>query len=166
MRVYTAPEVLGFKIPEKASVFLAGSIEQDRAEPWQNRVIETLKHLKVAVFNPRRETWNASAEQSIENPDFYAQVTWELDHIEDADVMFFYFQPDTLSPISMAELGFVLGLSSFRDVLPAQKIIVVCPRGFWRRGNVEIMCERAGAEFFEDLTDGLNSLTEYLEHNL
>jgi len=160
MRVYTAPEELGFPIAEKVSVFLAGSIEQDRADQWQGYVISKLSHIRVAVFNPRRSQWKSSLEQSINNPEFTAQVNWELDHLENANVVFFNFDQDTMSPISLAELGYVLGRNYH---CKTQEVIVVCPKRFWRSGNVEIMCQRGGFTLFDQLNDGLLELSLLLE---
>lgn len=162
MRVYTAPEIIDWEIDEKASVFLAGSIEMDQAEEWQGRVISALSHLRVAVFNPRRTTWDDSWKQEMSNPNFNEQVNWELDHLNKASVKFFYFDPETKSPITLMELGYVLGQNE-HEFSP---VIVVCPKGFWRRGNIEIMCHRAGVHLYEHLTDGLTMLENTLGHRL
>lgn len=159
MRVYTAPEVVSWEIDEKVSVFLAGSIEMDRAELWQDCVIKQLERLRVAVFNPRRASWDSSWKQEMANPQFNEQVNWELDHLNKATVKFFYFDPNTMSPITLMELGYVLGQN-------ASNIIVVCPRGYWRRGNVEIMCARNNVPLFEHMTDGVGLLCATLELEL
>jgi len=44
-----------------------------------------------------------------------------------------YFDPNTKSPISLLELGLHAN---------SGKMIVCCPKGFWRKGNVDIVCER------------------------
>ena len=44
-----------------------------------------------------------------------------------------WFDPKTKSPISLLELGL------FAD---KYKLIVYCPEGFWRKGNVDIVCKR------------------------
>lgn len=163
MRVYTAPEVLGFPIHEKVSVFLAGSIEQDKAQQWQQEVIGRLSHLRVAVFNPRRRTWNSSLEQCVANSDFVAQVNWELDRIENADIIFFFFQPGTQSPISLAELGFVLGRNLHAKT---QEVFVVCPKGFWRKGNVDIMAQHGDFRLYENLSDGIYALDLFVEEKI
>ena len=163
MRVYTAPEVLGFPINEKLSVFLAGSIEQDKAHQWQQQVIGQLSHLRVAVFNPRRHAWNSSLDQSVANPDFVDQVNWELDRIENADIVFFYFQPGTQSPISLAELGFVLGCNLHAKT---QEVFVVCPEGFWRKGNVDIMSQHGNFRLYENLSDGICALGLFVEEKM
>jgi len=64
MKLYTAPELVPDDTGEPANLFLAGSIEQNQASDWQKRVLTELAAYPVAVFNPRREQWDASWEQS------------------------------------------------------------------------------------------------------
>ena len=153
MKVYTAPESVG-DLDEPAGVFLAGSIEMNTAEDWQLKVIQELDQYPVALFNPRRSNWDSSWVQSIDNPEFKGQVTWELDLLERADIVFFYFDPKTKSPITLMELGFISGLRSTKPV------IVVCADGFWRQGNVEIMCERNELLFVKTLDEGIHVLKQ------
>ena len=47
------------------------------------------------------------------------------------------FDPSSKSPITLLELGLFAKSS---------KIIVCCPEGFWRKGNVDIVCERYGVK--------------------
>lgn len=117
------------------SVFLAGSIEMGVAEEWQDKVVAALSEEDVIVFNPRRKDWDSSWVQSIDNPQFKEQVTWELDHLEMTSIAMFYFDPTTKSPITLMELGLVA-----KDF--TKQIFVCCPEGFWRKGNVDILCER------------------------
>ncbi len=169
MRLYTAPEEVG-GISERASIFLAGSIEMGKAEDWQLRAIDAVRELQVAVFNPRRKEWDPTWEQSINNPNFAEQVNWELDQLSRCDVAFFYFQPGTMSPITLMELGYVLGRDDHRDT------IVVCPEGFWRKGNIEVMVDRAQNHpwhqseglvyLFDNFEEGLEQLIESAEHAL
>ncbi|MEM7798371.1 MAG: nucleoside 2-deoxyribosyltransferase domain-containing protein, partial [Chloroflexota bacterium] len=37
------------------SIFLAGSIEMDKAEDWQSRLTASLSDLDLVIFNPRRD---------------------------------------------------------------------------------------------------------------
>lgn len=128
--------------PGERSIFLAGSIEMGRAEPWQAAFEQALADLPVAVLNPRREEWDAGWEQSISNPQFRGQVEWELDALEWADVIAVYFAPATQSPITLLELGLFAR---------SGKLIVACPAGFWRRGNVEVVCARFNVPLVADL---------------
>jgi len=129
-------------IPYKTKkIFLAGSIEMGTAGPWQEEIpAQVDSHYDPLVFcNPRRPDWDWTWEQSMENPKFMEQVTWELDHIEEADIVFFYFDPATKSPISLMELGYAIGRCEY-----GANVVVFCPDGFWRQGNVEIICNRWG----------------------
>ena len=143
MKVVVAPDHHpSTNFERELRVFLAGSIEQDTAVEWQERLIELLAMvdrdilLHVVVFNPRRAAWDASWINSIENEDFRVQATWELDGIENADYVLFYFDPATKSPISLLELGLVAATPD------GPRAIVCCPEGFWRKGTVDIVCER------------------------
>ncbi len=114
-------------------VFLAGSIDQGHADDWQAAIAAALGDLDIVMLNPRRDAWDATWRQSIENPEFRDQVTWELDGLERANRIAVWFAPASRAPITLLELG-----------LHARggKLVVGCPPGFWRRGNVEVVCER------------------------
>ncbi len=124
------------------SVFLAGSIEMGAAVDWQSSLIVALSDLDCLVLNPRRPDWDSSWTQSKEHAEFRGQVEWELDGLDRVDVIALYFDPATKSPISLLELGMHLDGSA--------ELIVYCPPGFWRKGNVDIVCERYGVHVWED----------------
>lgn len=129
-------------------IFLAGSIEMGLAPDWQAPLGAQLSELECVrhVFNPRRADFDPSVKQSIDDEYFSNQVNWELDNIEAVPIVFMYLDPATKSPISLAELGYLLGMQrSFAPYDIKQEIIVCCPDGFWRQGNVEIMIEREHA---------------------
>jgi hypothetical protein len=126
------------------SVFLAGSIEMGRAEPWQAAVELALADLPVAILNPRRDAWDPSWVQSIGNPVFREQVEWELEGLERAGVVAMYFSPNTQAPITLLELGMVAR---------SGKLVVCCPPGFWRRGNVEVVCARYDVPLVSELPE-------------
>lgn len=132
-KVIYPPEVL--EVPEGyKSVFLAGSIDMGLAEDWQSKLIQRFTATdKVCFFNPRRKDWDSSWEQRMDNLHFSEQVNWELDGMEKADIVVFYFAPGSKAPITLLELG-----------LNAQKgkAVVCCPEGYWRKGNVDIVCDR------------------------
>ena len=127
---------------DSPSVFLAGSIDMDHAPRWQDDVAAGLAELDVVVLNPRRDDWDSSWGQTIDDPRFRGQVQWELEGLERASVIAMYLAPGSQSPISLLELG-----------LHAQsgRMIVCCPEGFWRKGNVDIVCERHGIEQVQGL---------------
>lgn len=123
-------------------VFLAGSIEMGKAIDWQTQIIEKCIDVDVTLFNPRREDWDSSWEQTIDNPDFKEQVEWEMDSMEQANKIVFYMDENTKSPITLLELGL-----HARD----RKSCVYCPDKFWRKGNVEIVCDRYNIPMVDDM---------------
>jgi hypothetical protein len=127
-------------LPEATcAVFLAGSIEMGTATDWQAALANVMP-ANVAVLNPRRDDWDASWRQSIEEQQFREQVEWELDGLDRADVIAMWFVPETRSPITLLELG-----------LHARsgKLVVGCPPGFWRRGNLEVVCARYAIPLYD-----------------
>lgn len=143
-------------------VFLAGSIEMGAAENWQDKVTNFLQEFEtfrqgkteIKILNPRRDDWDSSWVQSIENKQFREQVEWELNGLDEADVIVLWFDPKTKSPISLLELGLHASTS---------KMVVYCPEGFWRKGNVDIVCERNGVPYCETEADFFDFLKEYVE---
>src|SRR4051812_5564190 len=106
------------------SVFLAGSIEMGKAVDWQDQVWKSLKDIpSLGVLNPRRDDWNASWKQEIENKKFKEQVEWELFGLENVDMVAMYFCPKTQSPITLLELGLLS--RKFTNFTP--KVVVCCP---------------------------------------
>lgn len=130
---------------EHKKIFLAGSIEMGVAEQWQERLAKMLDGVECVLLNPRRDDWDSSWVQSIHNPQFYEQVTWELGGLDSSDIIVFYFDPNTKSPITLMELGYAAGLQA--------DVVVCCPEGFWRKGNVDIMCHHTGMYCVDSLED-------------
>ncbi len=124
------------------TVFLAGSIEMDRAAPWQDYLSNALQDLPVLILNPRRDSWDRSWEQRIRNPHFKEQVDWELDGQDNSTFIAMHFDPGTKSPITLLELGLYAA---------SGRMLVSCPDGFWRKGNVEIVCDRYNIPLFASI---------------
>ncbi|KAA3657507.1 MAG: hypothetical protein DWQ04_27890 [Chloroflexi bacterium] len=140
---------------EQPTVFLAGTIDNGTGPDWQSTVEQSLQDLDILILNPRRDEWDATWEQSIHNPQFKEQVTWELDGQEQADVILMYFAPGSKSPITLLELGLFAH---------TQKLFICCPPGFWRRGNIEVVASRYNLPFFDDLDTLITTLRQQLHH--
>ncbi len=166
MRVITAPHYPLEQREEDIKFFLAGSIEMGKAEEWQKEFIDTLKVIerkfagnhtiyenfkKLSVYNPRREEWNPDWEQTMDNPHLSQQINWELDGLERADYILFYFAPGTLSPVTLYELGMY-------GARP--KVYVVCSKDYLRAGNVEIACYRRNIPMFRTIEEALDRFTQ------
>jgi len=137
------------------SVFLSGSIEMGMAEDWQSSVERLLKDTDWIVFNPRRDDWDSSWEQKITNTEFCNQVIWELKALEAAEKIIVYFSPGTKSPITLLEFGLIVGKNS-------EKLIVVCPEGFWRKGNIDIVSDRYNIKQVATLEEAVEILKRSL----
>lgn len=127
-------------------IFLAGSIEMNKAVDWQQEFISQFESEDVSIFNPRRTDWDNTITQSKDDSRFREQVEWELIHLTTADLIVMYLQPGTISPISLLELG----------LYATKNIVVCCPEGFHRRGNVQIVCEHYNIPVVDDLYSLIN----------
>ena len=155
MKHIKSPELYYNDNTNIGDVFLAGSIEMGLAEPWQERLVNEFKDTDLRFLNPRRDDWDSSWVQEASNPQFSQQVTWELDALDYSDLIVFYFDPNTKSPITLMELGLYAS---------SGKVIVCCPDGFWRKGNVEIVCQRHGVTLvnsFDELVDAVKKETKF-----
>lgn len=138
---------------ERFDIFVAGSIEQGKAEEWQKEFFSEIRKMRpapnVALFNPRREDWNADWDQSADNKNLVEQIEWELEHLEKANLIVMYLQPDTKSPISLLELGLFA-----KEVFAMKKqMIVLCPEGFYRKANVDVVCQYYDITTAKDMKD-------------
>ena len=132
---------------DRPSVILYGSIEQNKALDWQTQLTSALEQLPVGILNPRRDDWDSSWIEDISFPKFKEQVEWEMDYAKVADVIAFYFAPETKAPISLLELGMYANTG---------RVVVCCPSGFYKKGNVQMVCLRYGiplVETSEELVD-------------
>jgi hypothetical protein len=147
----TASKAIVYKPPvrpqvDRPSVILYGAIQSDPSTDWQTSLADSLSDLPIAILNPRRDDWDNSWVEDISFPKFREQVEWEMDYAQMADVIVFNFVPGALTPITLLELGMYAGTG---------KAIVCCPEGFYKRGNVQIVCLRYGIELLTSL-DELN----------
>jgi len=136
------------------SIFLGGSIEMDKAEKWQERLVSDLVGEDVVIFNPRRDNWDASLPQDpSEGTVFREQVEWELNAQDSVDLIVYYFDPNTISPITLLELG------AYGATDP-DALVVYCPTNYFRYGNVKIFCDRYGIQLVHSYEELLNVIKE------
>ena len=133
----------------RLSIFLAGTIDNGVADDWQAYVEKALSDFDVIVLNPRRDEWDSSWRQSIENKPFREQVEWELDGLEKAAVILMFFAPGSQSPITLLELGLMAHTN---------KLIISCPDGYWRKGNIEIVAHKYQIPLFNNLDEALSNI--------
>ena len=144
------------------TMFLAGSIEQGKAEDWQSRITKDLNSLesdtthedsptKLILFNPRRPDWNPNLPQDALNSILKEQIEWELEHLEKADIICLYLDPNTSSPISLLEMGLHM---------KSGKMVVCCPVGFYRKANVDLTCNKYGVKVYSEYSELFKHLSE------
>jgi hypothetical protein len=137
MQLFTAPDRIP-TISNDPTVFLAGSIDDGAAVDWQSHVIDRLKKEKVTLYNPRRANW-------VKNPtkfELNEQIYWELNALDAADGILFYFAPGSISPVTMLELGLYINRPG---------TVICCPEEFWRSTNIQVTCRKHGKQVFTDL---------------
>jgi len=154
--LYTSPANISHRDASLPSIFLAGSIDMGKAHNWQSDFITRMQAYdalrNINVFNPRREDWDSFAQPHAGDPQFYQQVNWELDALEAADHIVMRFEASSLAPVTLLELGLYA---------TSGKLLVSCAPEFWKKGNVDILCQRYGIPMFEsiqEVMDHLNSL--------
>lgn len=155
--IYLPPENISLRNRNNKSVFLAGSIEMGKAEDWQSELGEWFLNMGWNVFNPRRKDWDSDWIQTYQNPAFSQQVNWELNALDKADMILMYLSPETKSPISLLELGLHAN---------SKKLRVVCPDGFYRKGNVEVVCSIYDIPLFNTIDSFKSDLIESISNEV
>lgn len=130
-KFYIAPSVDNTEENKGRRVFLAGTIDMGNSEYWQEEVIKLfngplLKEMGFTIYNPRRI-------EGFKSEDQEEQIQWELNHLDKADTILMNLLPSSKSPISLLELGLYA---------KSGKLVVVCPKEFYRYSNVRIICEK------------------------
>ena len=138
-------------------VFLGGSIEMGAAEDWRTVVTKgMMDQPDVTILNPRRDDWDSSwVQDPTPGTMFHEQVTWELEAQEDADILVYYFDDNTKSPITLMELG-MFAATHNRDKM----VVVRCTDKFWKYGNVQIVCDKYDIPVVETMEELLSVLMD------
>ena len=126
--------------------FLAGTIDNGESLDWQKEISDYSNEIGVNVFNPRRNNWDKDAGSK----EIVRQIDWELEHMEKADYIIMNILGNSKSPISLLELGL-----HARD----GKLIVFCPKSFYRYDNVRVTCETYGVKLYS-IEDYKNNIDE------
>lgn len=147
------PQSLAISNPNKKRLFLAGTIDNGDSEDWQERVGTALAS-EFNIINPRRDEWDATWKQ--DSAEMYQQIHWELSGLETADNVLFNFLPNSKSPVTMLELGLIIGwkISYHKEVL------VICPPEFYRYANIEAVCSRYGITLFHTEEDFVRTVLD------
>lgn len=125
------------------SVFLAGTTSRVDPTDWRETLASLLSNLPITIYNPYRPDWDSTWREDINFTPYREQVEWELEKQDEADMVVVYFHPATQAPVSLLEFGLCARVPG--------KAIVYCPEGYWKRGNVQVVCRRFGVEMVESV---------------
>lgn len=134
------------------AVFLAGSIDLGKSVDWQAELALSLADCPGTLLNPRRAQWDSSWQAQADFPPFREQVEWELSAMEAVGMVAFYFAPQSQAPVTLLELGLAA-----RE----RKAVVCCPPGYWRKGNVDIVCAHYDIPMVTALEDLCQEIRNY-----
>lgn len=127
------------------SVFLAGTTSEVDSADWRETLASSLSKHPVTIYNPYRADWDSTWREDATFAPYREQVLWELDKQAKADLVVVYFHPATQAPVSLLEFGLWAQVPG--------KVIAVCPEGYWKRGNVQIVCHKLGVEMLDDIDE-------------
>ncbi|KAB8227716.1 nucleoside 2-deoxyribosyltransferase domain-containing protein [Aspergillus alliaceus] len=127
------------------SVFLAGTTSKVDTSDWRETLSNSLSDVPITIYNPFCAGWDSSWHEDIDFTPYREQVEWELEKQDKADIVVTYFHPASQAPISLLEFGLCARVPG--------KAIVVCPEGYWKRGNVQIVCKKFGVEMIENVDE-------------
>lgn len=149
-KIFKAPEP--FPQDGVINVFLGGSIEMGVAEKWQERVTEELSGFQINILNPRRDDWDSSWKQDpTPGTQFHEQVSWELEAQDCSNILLYYFAGNTMSPITLLELG-MFGIDLIEDNYTGYgpDVFVYIDKDYLRYGNVVMVCDKFGINWTSD----------------
>jgi len=134
-------------------VYLAGGMRGN----WQDKAKEFVKknfHGPVMFMDPRE---HGSLDEAV-------YTSWDLAGVEAADIVFAYLERDNPSGYGLAlEIGFAVGMA--RAGAPKKEIIFVEEHDHPAHRYFG-MARACSDSVHADLSSGLSSLVDVLEHNL
>ena len=141
--IYHSKIELPYKEQNKQYVFLAGSIDLYLSTNWRAEIINKIGQT-FHFFDPTIASHNELTDVEMKN-----HINWELDAMNMADKIILHFLPTAKSPISLVELGLYA---------TSKKLIVICPKLFYKSRYVYTLCEKYNVPVFENLDESLSML--------
>ena len=134
-------------------IFLGGGISN--CPDWQKDILDILEPRvtsnSVVFFNPRRSDFDVS---NVE--DSALQIQWEFDQLDTADLVMFWFPCETLCPITLFELGKMVGRG--------QQIVVGCHPDYKRLFDVkyQLAIEWSDLNVVDNIQDLASQVLEFI----
>jgi hypothetical protein len=146
-------EIYSISNNRNKKLFLAGGITN--CPDWQSEIISLLSPIQdLTVYNPRRKNFPIGDPNAAQE-----QITWEYNHLRDADIILFWFAKGSLNPIVLYELG-RWGNSSDKS------IVIGLDEEYERKKDVIIqtMLSRGIDIFSNTLDDAVDTIKEILKN--
>lgn len=126
---------------DKELLFLAGTMASGEVGNWRSEVILGLGN-RFNYLDPTNKNHNKLKATQMQN-----HIGWELEALKRADKIILNFLPESLSPISLVELCIYVA---------SNKLIVLCPKGFYKNRYINILCKKYNTPYFDKLSDSLD----------
>jgi len=135
---------------ENLKVFVAGGMSN--CPNWQQEFIQEFKNYNyITLFNPRRAEFDTTDPKASEK-----QIVWEYRHLEEADVIIYWFSRGSLNPIVLYELG--------KYINTDKKIIIGIDPEYERKSDVEIQSKLTNYKdkFYTTIKDMANAIRSHI----
>lgn len=144
--IFTSENKLPNKEQGKDCIFLAGSMDLEKSVGWRKKVVNQLsKDEKYCFLDPTHIKHDFLSASKME-----AHVLWELNALELADRILLVFLKESLSPISLVELGLYVR---------TKKMIVVCPKEFYKIDYITVLCKKYQTTLVHSLEQAIQVLS-------
>ena len=152
MKLIQSPEKL--PLTNWKSLFLAGGISN--CENWQQELIEYLSDVDVTIVNPRRE-----GDLATDGTEAAIQIEWEFNYLKSCSMISFWFPKTSICPITLFELGKVLGTYDLHNVI----VLVGCDPEYSRLFDVQQQSKLEGVsviigkeQFFKAVKESIQKI--------
>ena len=144
--IYTSNDILPINKRNQRSIFLAGSMDHKQEGSWRDEI--SAEFGTYPIFDPT----NTKHDQ-LNPEEMKRHIDWELDALQLSDMILLNFLPNALSPISLVELGLYVN---------SKKLIVICPKEFYKSSYVHTLCEKYNTPIFNNIKEAKTLLKNSL----
>lgn len=131
-------------------VFMAGGITN--CPDWQTEFISHFEDIDyITLYNPRRANFDVTDPAASEK-----QIVWEHRHLDEADVIIYWFSRGSLNPIVLYELG--------KHINTDKSILIGVDPDYERKYDVEVQSKLVGYQ--DNFYSSVKDLAEALKHGL
>ncbi|KAF7886280.1 hypothetical protein EAF00_010383 [Botryotinia globosa] len=106
----------------------------------------------VTIIDPFNPAWDSTWREDASDDRFVAQVNFELEGLELADIVVVGFIGADVRAGKIGAGGTALVELGTALKRKGQKVIVCVEKGFWKEGYVKVLCERFGVKCLDSLS--------------